>query len=123
MLSLTWYIEPPIDFEYKNYILLDYIQRVDNSFKEHNLSPYLLHTEKVFNEMITFSLNQNSFLRQIEKDSIQVVDNRLMTITSKFNDGNILKTINEIVEYSTPILESKVKLGYILLNKYPQIIW
>jgi hypothetical protein len=31
MLNIDWYIEHPLDFEYKNYILLDYIQSVDKA--------------------------------------------------------------------------------------------
>ena len=33
MLHVDWFIEPPMDFEQKNYLLLDYVQQIDNSFK------------------------------------------------------------------------------------------
>jgi hypothetical protein len=58
MLSVDWFIEPPMDFEQKNYLLLDYVQQIDNSFKVQKLSPYILHTEKIVEEMNRFKENR-----------------------------------------------------------------
>ena len=51
MLKIDWYLEHPLDFEYKNYILLDYILSIDKSYQLHQLSPYLLWTENLINEL------------------------------------------------------------------------
>ena len=34
MLQSLWYIEQPLDFEYKNYILLHYLQEIDHHYKK-----------------------------------------------------------------------------------------
>ena len=65
MLKLDWYIEHPIDFEYKNYILLDYLQSVDKSYQLHQLSPYLLWTEKLTLELKDFNLKKDLFINSI----------------------------------------------------------
>lgn len=122
MLKLDWYIESPLDFEYKNYILLDYLQIVDKSFQIHQLSPYLLWTEKLVIELDLFTRKQSVFLKQTEKSKISFSQNRIHLVSTKIED-NTLKTINEIVDYSFPILKSKVKLGYKLLEKYPQLLF
>ena len=44
-------MDEPIDFEYKQYILLDYLQKIENHFINKDFSPYLLHTEKLYEEM------------------------------------------------------------------------
>lgn len=122
MLKLDWYIELPHDFEYKNYILLDYLQVVDKSFQLHQLSPYLLWTEKLLIELQQFSQKQYFFLKQTERTQIKFIDGKISFVKTKIEDKT-LKTVNEIVDYSYPILQSKVKLGYKLLEKYPQLLF
>lgn len=123
MLKLDWYIEHPIDFEYKNYILLDYLQSVDKSYQLHQLSPYLLWTEKLTLELKDFNLKKDLFIKQTEKKQIKFLDGKITFIKTKIDDDKTIKLISEIVEYSFPILESKVKLGYKLLQKYPQLLY
>ena len=123
MLKADWFIEYPIDFEYKNYILLDYIQSIDNSYKIHQLSPYLLWTEKLVLELKDFSQKRYDFYKSFERKKLIIEDGRLKMATIKFKELDDIKTIAEIVEYSTPLLESKIKLGYKLLDKYPQILF
>lgn len=123
MLKLDWYIEHPIDFEYKNYILLDYLQSVDKSYQLHQLSPYLLWTEKLTSELRDFNLKKNLFIKLTEKKELKFLDGKVTFIKTKIDDDKTIKLISEIVEYSFPILESKVKLGYKLLQKYPQLLY
>ena len=73
MLSLDWFCQVPLDFEHKNYLLLQYLKLVDDSFSVRKLSPYLLWTEKLVKELVDF--------------------------------------------------QSKIDLGYKLLNKYPQLLF
>ena len=77
MLSVNWYIEHPLDFEYKNYILLDYIQSLDESYKLLQLSPYLLWTEKLLLELKEFEIKRKLFIDQIEKTQIIFDDMQL----------------------------------------------
>ena len=123
MLKLDWYIEHPIDFEYKNYILLDYLQSVDKSYQLHQLSPYLLWTEKLTSELKDFNLKKSLFIKQTEKKELKFLNGKITFIKTKIDDDKTIKLISEIVEYSFPILESKVKLGYKLLQKYPQLLY
>lgn len=123
MLKVDWYLEYPLDFEYKNYILLDYIQSIDCSFKEHRLSPYLLWTEKMVSELYEFNKRKLDFFKQFERKKLIVSDGQLRLSTIRLIETEEIKVISEIVDFSTPLLESKVKLGYKLLNKYPQVLF
>lgn len=123
MLKVDWYLEYPLDFEYKNYILLDYIQSIDGSFKQHKLSPYLLWTEKMLLELYDFNKRKLDFLKQFERKKVIINEGQLKFSTVSLLETEEIKTISEIVDFSTPLLESKVKLGYKLLNKYPQILF
>jgi hypothetical protein len=123
MLNLDWFYQCPIDFEHKNYLLLQYLKYVDDSYSQRILSPYLLWTEKLVKELKDF----NEKVIKIEsniKTNIQSIDFLKMQIVHKeIKKNDEIKVIFEVVDYSTPILESKVKLGYKLLDKYPQILF
>jgi hypothetical protein len=123
MLNIDWYIEHPLDFEYKNYILLDYIQSVDKSYQICKVSPYLLWTEKLFNELDNFEKLRINFLKKTEKKYLSFDSGSIRILKTKIKEPEQIKIISDIVDFSKPILESKVKLGYKLLEKYPQILF
>ncbi len=123
MLNLDWYCQTPLDFEHKNYLLLQYLKSVDDSYSNHILSPYLLWTEKLVKELQEFT-TKTKFLETNLKKEIESVDLSHMKIVRKeISKNDEIKIVFEIVEYSTPLLNSKIKLGYKLLDKYPQILF
>lgn len=121
MLKEDWYIEPPIDFEHKHYVLLQYLSSVDDSYSKLILSPYLLKTENIIKSMSHFKDEwiKNKKILRSEVIGFNIVDG----LIRKDIDSDELKEIIEIVDYSIPMLSSKVKLGYKLLKKYPQVLW
>jgi hypothetical protein len=123
MLKIDWYLEHPIDFEYKNYILLDYIQSVDKSYQIHKLSPYLLWTEKLLIDLMEFESRRKAFLESTSQTRIILSDGSIRLLKKTIDEPESLKIITEIIQYSQPILESKVKMGYKLLEKYPQLLF
>ena len=123
MLKVDWYLEQPLDFEYKNYILLDYIQSLDKSYQIHQLSPYLLWTEQLITELKDFDNKRGLFHKSTEKNQLIFGEGTIRLIKKSVEMPESIKLITEIIDYSCPILESKIKLGYKLLSKYPQILF
>lgn len=123
MLQLDWFYQSPLDFEHKNYLLLQYLKSLDDSYSEHRLSPYLLWTERLVKELQDFKLKSTHFESIIRKDIISIDLVKMQIVRKEIEKNDEIKVVFEIVEYSTPLLESKVKLGYKLLNKYPQILF
>ena len=72
MLQLDWFYQSPLDFEHKNYLLLQYLKSIDDSYSEHKLSPYLLWTEKLLKELQDFKLKTTYFESIIKKDIISI---------------------------------------------------
>lgn len=72
MLSLDWYKEAPIDFEHKNYLLLDYLSKIDTSYSQLKLSPYLLWTEKLVLELEAFKVNLEIFESSLKKELVGI---------------------------------------------------
>jgi hypothetical protein len=123
MLQLDWFYQSPLDFEHKNYLLLQYLKSIDDSYSEHKLSPYLLWTERLVKELQDFKLKSTYFESIIKKDIISIDLVKMQIVRKEIEKNDEIKVVFEIVEYSTPLLESKVKLGYKLLDKYPQILF
>lgn len=123
MLELNWFYQSPIDFEYKNYILLHYLSTVDYSYSQHILSPYLLWTEKLVSELNDFKSKSLLIESSLKTDLISIDLFEMKIVRKEVDKNKEIKLIFEIVEYSTPLLESKLKLGYKLLDKYPQILY
>lgn len=121
MLNLNWYSDAPIDFEHKNYLLLDYVMKIDESFSNLKLSPYLLWTEKLVMNMEIFIINHQNFNKEI-KGTLDRVEN-FKLIYKKPEEMEEIKEIIEIVQYSRPILQMKIDVGYKLFQKYPQILF
>ena len=123
MLQLDWFYQSPLDFEHKNYLLLQYLKSVDDSYSNHILSPYLLWTEKLVKELQEFKI-KTQYLESSLKREIESVDFvKMQIIRKEIKKNDEIKVVFEIIEYSTPLLESKVKLGYKLLDKFPQILF
>jgi hypothetical protein len=123
MIKIDWFISSPLDFEYKNYVLMGYLQSLDQSYGIRRLSPYLLFTEKLIFELNSFKLKKREFEIKLQKNIFTFDNNKLIISKTSIPEPDTIKLVEEIVDYSTPILESKVKLGYKLLSKYPQILF
>ena len=59
----------------------------------------------------------------LQREMISIDLLRMKIIRKDIEKNDEIKIIFEIVDYSTPLLESKIKLGYKLLDKYPQILY
>lgn len=122
MLKIDWYLEQPIDFEHKNYVLLSYLGELDSSFSKAKLSPYLLHTENLVYDMKNF-LYVEKDIRNKFKSEIIGFNFREGPIRNGLELDSSINEVLQIVDYSLPILEVKIKFGYFLLKKYPQILF
>lgn len=120
LISVTWYFEPPIDFEHKQYILLSYLQIVDKSFIEKKLSPHYLYLERMLNELNLFNdsfedikktFNQNRYIYFEDNSKLEGEDNM------------IIYEIKEIVDFSIPQVISRIDLGKTILKKNKQILY
>ena len=123
MLQLDWFCQTPLDFEHKNYLLLQYLKSIDDSYSSHILSPYLLWTEKLVFELKDFTSKSSILESSLRRDMVSIDLLRMKIIRKDIEKNDEIKIIFEIVDYSTPLLESKIKLGYKLLDKYPQILY
>lgn len=119
MLNLNWYFEGPLDFELKQYELLSYLRLVEDCFILKKLSPHLLHLEKIKTELISFKDGYETLYEGLIKNEyVFFKDNSLSGI-----DNKELNVVIDVVDFSLPQIESKISLGYSILEKHKQILF
>lgn len=119
LLPTTWFIETPIDFEHKQYILLSYLQNVELSFLDKRLSPHLLHLEKLVDELLCFQSSFSMIKKDFDKNRYVYFDN----VKLQGEDDEIITQVIEIVDFSIPQIEPRLKMGYKILEKNKQILY
>lgn len=119
LLSLTWYTEEPLDLEYKEYLLLAYLQKVEHSFQDRVLSPHLLHMERMIDEMVMF----DSCFKQIKKTFDHNRYVYFENVKLEGENNSFITEIRELVEFSIPQVQTRVNHGYKILKKNRQILF
>jgi hypothetical protein len=114
-----WYSESPIDFEHKQYILWGYLQKVDTSFNNKQLSPHLLHMQKLIDELLYFENAFNMIKNDFNKNRYIYLENTKL----EGEDDKLIHEIRDIVEFAIPQLEPRIKLGYSILKYNKQILY
>lgn len=118
LIDLDWYSRPPIDFEHKQYLLYAYMQLVDKSYLTRNVSPHLLHLERLREEMDYFISKWIIMQKVFDKNRYAYFDNPKL----EGEDNIEMNQIVEIVDYASPIINAKIRQGYLLFEKYPRQI-
>jgi hypothetical protein len=119
LLSLTWFIESPIDFEHKQYLLFAYLQKVESNFLLKKLSPHLLHLEKLSDELLGFESSFELIRKDFDKNRYIYFDNHKL----EGENNEIILEVREIVNFSLPQIEPRIKMGYKILEKNKQILY
>jgi hypothetical protein len=118
ILPITWYIEHPIDFEHKQYILFSYLQKVDKSFMKKKLSPHYLNIEKLLNEL--YNNSYDSMISVFNKEKyVYFEDNKKID----GYDNELIVEIKNIVDFSIPQLENRIDYAKFILNRNKQILY
>jgi hypothetical protein len=119
LLPLTWFIESPVDFEHKQYLLFAYLQKVESSFLNKKLSPHLLHLERLSDELLGFQSSFEIMKKNFDKNRYVYFDN----VKLEGENNELILEIKEIVGFSIPQLEPRIKMGYKILEKNNQILF
>tara|TARA_Y100001972_G_scaffold15717_1_gene16645 strand:- start:1710 stop:2087 length:378 start_codon:yes stop_codon:yes gene_type:complete len=123
LLKLTWWMEEPIDYEYKQYILLDYLQKIEKLFINREFSPYLLHTEKLYEEMAISLEFIDNFEEEMTKNTLVFTQTGVEMEESKLPTIKELEEMKLVLKFSVPLLKEKVKFGKNLWKESPTILW
>ena len=111
-LGINWFIEGSIDFEYKKYILLDYLQEISRHFDKSKLYPNLTDLIFHFNNLLYFKKNksmlQQAFPQRLTKADLEAVK---LTYQKIVDDDNTMQQIEQIIAYALQKMDPAIQTG------------
>lgn len=111
-LGLNWFIEGSIDFEYKKYILLDYLQEINRHFDKSKLYPNLTDLVFHYNNLRAFKQNktvlQQAFPQRLSQADIEALK---LTYEKIVQDDNSMLEIERIISYAIKKMDPAIQTG------------
>ncbi len=108
----NWLTEGLIDFEYKKYVLLAYLRRVQESFQRVELYPQL--SDLVFHYRNLLALKENkaliydSFPKELSMENLKLLE---FNYQKMIEDDAVMKEIESIMEFAVPRLQASMNEG------------
>ena len=111
-LNPDWFLEGMPDFEYKKYLLLAYLQHVSKEFAEVKLYPSFSDLIFHYNNLFQFRESKRNFSEKFPTQTTQEEFKNLETQKeADLSEHPDLKEIEEIIDYSLPVIQSQLKEG------------
>ncbi|TSJ43895.1 hypothetical protein FO440_06835 [Mucilaginibacter corticis] len=111
-LGIDWFIEGSIDFEYKKYVLLAYLQEINRHFDKRRLYPNLSDLVFHYNNLLYFKQNkttlQNAFPQRLTKADIAAVK---LTYQKIVEDDSTMQEIEQIIAYALYKMDPAIQTG------------
>lgn len=111
-LSNDWFLEGTLDFEYKKYVLLAYLNQVSREFAEFKLYPVFSDLVSHYQNLHQFQEGRNKlrgqFPNQLNLDEFRKL--KLQYEPSVSENPN-LQEIGSIVEYALPEIKASLRSG------------
>lgn len=108
----NWLTEGLIDFEYKKYIVLAYLNKVKSAFGKTELYPFLSDLVHHYNNLVSLKENKaqlnEAFPTELSLDSIRNLE---LTWNKLVEDDAMMKEIEAIVSFALPEFKSSLDEG------------
>ena len=111
-LNSNWLTQGLIDFEYKKYELLSYLQAVNKSFLESKLYPHLGDLVFHYNNIISLKKNKNLWFEQFP-EAISSIDLKKLRISYQkiIEDDTLMQELEEIIDFAIPKINEALAEG------------
>ena len=111
-LSSHWLTDGILDFEYKKYVLLAYLQHVRQKFNEQILFPHLVQVREHYENSVTLKEAQRSLRTRFPKDLTGVDPDRLRWVyQTTYQDCSYLDEVSNILEFAIPEFSQLMQEG------------
>lgn len=116
-LNDNWLTEGAIDFEYKKYVLLDFVQQTDLAFKEVKLYPALSELMHHYSSLSSLKEQKTSASSSFPQNLVGI-DPRTLKLRLEKNqpDDVVLQEIMDIIDYAMPVFREKIEEGQHIYN-------
>lgn len=111
-LNPNWLSEGTIDFEYKKYILLAYLQHVNKNFNESRLYPFLNDLIFHYKNLIAIKEKKEFVSNQFPKKLTKLdLENFKLQYERMLEDDKYLEDIQNLIDYAIPQFKNHLSEG------------
>lgn len=111
-LKENWLTEGLVDFEYKKYQLLAYLQKVKSSFGRVELYPFLSDLVFHYRNLKSISENKGLIRDNFPKEiSLESLNNLELSYKQIVDDDAVMKEIEDIIQFSIPKVKDSLDEG------------
>jgi hypothetical protein len=111
-LSTNWVTEGLMDFEFKKYILLDYLQGIGQDFNEQRIYPGLTELIDHYHYLSQLKHNSTLLTEQFPKELTKIdFENFRLEFESKLSDDAFMQEMKQIIDYALPLIGRSVEEG------------
>ena len=111
-LDKDWFVKGLIDFEYKKYVLLDYISKVSRRFSNTQLYPFLadliFHYQNLQEVRHSRAVLKKAFPKVISKADFLALKVKYKEL---INDDAVMAEIDSIIDYALPVIQHSLEDG------------
>lgn len=110
-LSKNWLTEKHIDFEYKKYLLLAYLQDVGKKFSATKLYPWLAELIGHYKSAIAVKENKEHLKKYFPQRLSGINEKGQLTFENMVSDDELMQELENIIEYAIPQFQQRVDEG------------
>lgn len=122
-LNPNWLTEPCIDFEYKKYLLLGWLQHVETSFLRHQLYPVYNDLWKHHRALQSLRTERSALRDLFHRELIGLHQKRLeLQYQDLYEDSALMDEIGSIIEFAIPSMASYLEEGSQLKEAYREAL-
>nr|WKN36861.1 hypothetical protein K4G66_31335 [Tunicatimonas sp. TK19036] len=111
-LHKDWLTRDLLDFEYKKYVLLAYMQNVKSKFTDRELYPFMSDLVFHYNNLLSLQKNKQliyeNFPKEVSKADFEKLKIHYRQI---IQDSELMKTIEDIIGFAVPHFQMRVQEG------------
>ncbi len=111
-LSPNWFIDAPLDAEHKQYLLLGYLQSVQQHFDKKQLYPQLGDLLTHYRNIVQFRGNKAALQMAFPERLTEIdLNNFKLAFEKAVADDSLMLSINDILNFSIPKLKESIEQG------------
>lgn len=111
-LNPDWFVEGTLDFEYKKYILLAYLQHVDKEFASLRLYPPFTELIQHYQNMASYAKDKKELRKQFPKSLDKEAFKQFkLNFEPEIEDQDNIAEIDTIIDYALPVIKRSLKEG------------
>lgn len=112
ILNTNWLTEKYIDFEYKKYILLAFLQDVDKDFEVQRLYPSLRELVTHYRQLVSLKEKKEEMFKNFPQSAEGIdAENMRIIYQQMVEDTEIMKQLESIVDFSIPRFQKYLSEG------------